>query len=143
MGTKESGQSGKPADEARTRPTELDPDQYIASLDSPRRVAHGRLLLEIFNRVTGVNPVMWGPSMIGYGQVHYRYDSGREGDMFKLGFSPRKAKLSLYGLPHDQDLLGRLGKHTTGADCIYVNKPEDIDLDVLEELIRRAWDAPG
>ncbi len=87
---------------------------------------------------------MWGPTMIGYGQVHYKYATGREGDWFKLGFSPRKAKLSLYGLtdsPETKALLPQLGKYTVGASCLYVNKPEDIDLAVLEELIRLAWEA--
>lgn len=134
-----AGHTGVYAEDIRTKPTELSPAQYVEDLDTPRRVEHGRLLLEIFNRVTGEEPVMWGPSMIGYGQVHYRYDTGREGDTFRVGFSPRKAKLTLYGLPQDEELLARLGKYTTGAACIYVNKPEDIDLEVLEEMIRRAW----
>lgn len=90
---------------------------------------------------------MWGPTIIGYGSYHYRYASGREGDMCRQGFSPRKAKLSLYimhcGDGSERDafapLLARLGKHSTGAACLYVNKLADIDLAVLEEMIALGW----
>ncbi|KAB1643387.1 DUF1801 domain-containing protein [Gulosibacter chungangensis] len=138
------GHTGVNAKDIKTTPTERNPLDFIESLDTERRIVHGRLLLDLFNRVTGAEPVMWGPTMIGYGQIHYKYATGREGDWFKLGFSPRKAKLSLYGLtesPESQALLPSLGKHTLGASCLYVNKPEDIDLEVLEELIRLAWNA--
>ncbi|QGU06116.1 hypothetical protein COCCU_00740 [Corynebacterium occultum] len=137
-----AGHTGKNAADIKTHPTEVDPVEYIESLDTPRRVEHGRQLLEIFNRVTGEKPVMWGPSMIGYGQVHYESHTGREGDWFHLGFSPRKAKLTLYGLkdsPGSEELLPKLGKYTVGAGCIYLNKPEDIDLEVLAEMIAEAW----
>ena len=119
---------------------DADPVAYVDSLDTPRRVTHGHQLLELFGQITGEQPRMWGPSMIGYGEMHYRYATGREGDTFKVGFSPRKAKISLYGLPHEERFLERLGKHTTGASCIYINKPEDIDLGVLEEMIRHGWE---
>lgn len=137
--------SGPGAKDIQTAPTGQAAAAYVEQLTTPRRVVDGRLLLELFNRVTGEEPVMWGPSMIGYGRMHYAYATGREGDTFRVGFSPRKAKLSLYGMPHDAALRSRLGKHTTGASCLYVNKPEDIDLGVLEEMIRRAWDSgdPG
>lgn len=135
------GHTGNNAGDIRTRATGQSPAQYVEELDTPRRVEHGRLLLEIFQRATGEEPVMWGPSMIGYGQMHYRYATGREGDTFRVGFSPRKAKLSLYGPPQEESFLSRLGKYTTGTSCIYVNKPEDIDLAVLEEMVRAAWDA--
>lgn len=136
------GHTGVNAKDIKTAPTDVSPSEFIESLDTERRVVHGRLLLELFNRVTGAEPVMWGPTMIGYGQIHYKYATGREGDWFKLGFSPRKAKLSLYGLtetPEARELLKNFGKHTIGASCLYVNKPEDIDLDVLEQLIKLAW----
>ncbi|MDJ1370507.1 DUF1801 domain-containing protein [Gulosibacter molinativorax] len=141
------GHTGKNAADIKTTQTAETPEEYIESLDSERRVRDGRLLLELFNRVTGEEPVMWGPSMIGYGQVHYKYATGREGDTFKLGFSPRKAKLSLYGLTGidgGEQYLNRLGKHSVGASCLYVNKPEDIDLEVLAELVGLAWNSePG
>lgn len=135
------GHTGENTADLRTQATGQSPAEYVEQLDSPRRVGHGRLLLEIFGRATGAEPVMWGPSMIGYGQMHYRYATGREGDTFRVGFSPRKAKLSLYGLPHEARFLDRLGRHTTGVACLYVNKPEDIDLAVLEEMIREAWNS--
>lgn len=137
------GHTGVNAPDIKTSITEVDPAEYVETLESPRRVEHGRLLLDLFGRVTGEQPVMWGPTMIGYGQMHYRYATGREGDTFCVGFSPRKAKISLYGLPHDQAKLARLGKHAVGASCIYINKPEDVDLAVLEELIREGWENPG
>lgn len=133
------GHTGDTASDVRTHQTSQSPGEYVEQLDSPRRVEHGRLLLEIFRRATGEDPVMWGPSMIGYGKMHYRYATGREGDTFRVGFSPRTARLVFYGLPHEARFLDRLGKHTSSVACLYVNKPEDIDLAVLEEMIRHAW----
>ena len=84
---------------------------------------------------------MWGPSIVGFGSVHYKYDSGREGDMGLTGFSPRKANLTLYitdGFDKYGDLLARLGKHKTSVSCLYINKLADVDQDVLRELVRRS-----
>lgn len=126
--------------------SEAELQEFLESL-TPRRAEHSQLLLELFGKATGADPVLWGPSMIGYGQAHYVYATGREGDTFQVGFSPRKAKLSLYGIqstPQWAALEDKLGKHTTGASCVYINKPEDVDLDVLAELVRAAWNAePG
>lgn len=133
------GHTGVSAPDIKTRITSVDPVDFINGLETPRRVEHGHLLLEIFNRVTGVEPRMWGPSMIGYGQVHYVSHTGREVDWFAVGFSPRKAKISLYGLEGDEELLAQLGKYTRGVGCVYINKPEDVRLDVLEDMIRVAW----
>lgn len=137
------GHTGTYAADIKTKPTNRTPAEFVEELETPRRVEHGRLLLEIFGRATGEQPVMWGPSMIGYGEVHYRYATGREGDTFRVGFSPRRAKISLYGLTESAgtQLLTRLGKHTVGASCLYINKPDDVDLAVLEEMVRRAWDS--
>lgn len=88
---------------------------------------------------------MWGPSMIGFGSDDYTYSSGHSGTWFRVGFSPRKAALSLYGLqgfPGAEELLDRLGKHRRGAGCVYVNGLKDIDEDVLVELVRLAWENP-
>lgn len=140
------GNTGENAPDLRTAETTVVPADYVDTLEGRRR-DHGHLLLEIFTRATGEQPVLWGPSMIGYGQTHYRYATGREGDTFHVGFSPRKAKISLYGLqglPRSEELLACLGKHQTAVSCVYVNKPEDIDLAVLEELVRHAWETdPG
>ena len=98
--------------------------------------------MELMRDITGQEPVMWGPSIIGFGSYHYKYASGHEGDAAAVGFSPRKGNLALYGLtyaPESAPLLERLGKHKTGAACLYVNKLADIDLDVLKELIELGY----
>lgn len=132
------GHTGKNTENMAGAATEASPHDYVASLEG-RRHAHGKVLLELFARATGEEPVMWGESMIGYGQLHYTYATGREGDTFKVGFSPRKSKISLYGLPQQSKLMRKLGKHTTGASCVYINKPEDVDLKVLEDLVREGY----
>jgi hypothetical protein len=128
--------------EHRTKPTTVPVAEFIAALGDARREDESRTLIEMLRRVTGHEPVMWGPSMIGFDQYHYRYASGREGDALKVGFSPRAAKISLYGIgrsAQETELLARLGKHTTGAACVYLNKLADIDLTVLESLFRTAY----
>ena len=115
------------------------PAAFLSQVEPDRRREDGQVLLSLFQQVTGFDPVMWGPSIIGYGRYHYVYDSGHEGDYLATGFSPRKANLSIYIMPGYQDyssILARLGKHKMGKSCLYVNKLADIDLDVLEELIR-------
>lgn len=123
----------------KTQPTETRPEDFIASVAHPVRRADAERLDLLFRDITGFTPRMWGPSIIGYGRYHYRYDSGREGDFLATGFSPRKANLSIYIMPGYADfsaILDRLGKHKLGKSCLYVNKLADIDLDVLGELIR-------
>ena len=123
----------------KTQPTQLAPRAFLNTVEPARRRQDGLVLLDLFEQVTGFDPAMWGPSMVGYGRYHYRYASGREGDFLATGFSPRKANLSIYIMPGYQDygdILGRLGKHKLGKSCLYVNKLDDIDLDVLAELIR-------
>lgn len=138
------GHTGAGAADLKTHPTTVAPADFIRSLPWPRRVEQGLELLELFTRVTGEQPVMWGPSMIGYGQVHYRYATGREGDTFRIGFSPRKASISLYGLqnhPRSEELLQRLGKHRAAVSCLYVNQLHDVDRHVLVEVITHAWES--
>ncbi|GAA4525269.1 DUF1801 domain-containing protein [Brachybacterium paraconglomeratum] len=135
------GATGTGASDILTHATGIDPAQYIAGLDA-RRSREGAALLALFGDATGEPATMWGPSMIGYGEVHYRYASGREGDTFQLGFSPRKAELALYGIqgfPRSEDLLDRLGRHRRGVGCVWVRKLEDIDLEVLREVVAHAW----
>jgi len=123
----------------KTQPTQVSPDDFIASVDHPVRRADARVLLEMMTRITGETPKMWGPSIIGFGQYRYRYDSGREGDFLRTGFSPRKTSMVVYILPGYTgfgSILERLGKHKLGKSCLYINKLADVDLDVLEELIR-------
>ncbi len=121
-----------------TQPTDVDPAEFIAAVEHPVRRADAEVLLEMMTRVTGYPPKMWGPSIIGFGRYHYRYDTGREGDFLVTGFSPRTANLVVYILPGYDDIgeqLARLGKHRIGKSCLYINKLADIDLDVLEDIV--------
>ena len=123
----------------KTQPTDVSPEGFVEAIEHPVRRQDGLTLLSLFNRVTGLKPVMWGPSIIGYGRYHYKYDSGREGDFLLTGFSPRKAALSLYimsGFQNKSDVLERLGKHRIGRGCLYINKLADVDVKVLEQMIR-------
>lgn len=122
----------------KTQPTSVDPADYVASVEHPVRRADAKTLLDLMTRVTGCRPRMWGPSIIGFGRYHYRYDSGREGDFMLTGFSPRKANLVVYVLPGYDDIgdqLARLGKHRVGKSCLYINKLADVDLGVLEQIV--------
>ncbi|MCI1222814.1 MAG: DUF1801 domain-containing protein [Bifidobacterium subtile] len=128
----------------KTQPTDANVDEFLDAATPARRREDGHALAEIFHEVTGVDPVMWGPSIVGYGS--YRYISSanphNRGIWPKVGFSPRKAQLSLYGLkdmPAGAELLPKLGAYTEGAGCVYVKKLDDIDLSVLRELIAIAW----
>ncbi|WP_133365609.1 DUF1801 domain-containing protein [Qipengyuania sediminis] len=133
--------------EAKTAPTEVAAADFIAAIESATRRAEAEALDALFTRATGERARMWGPSILGYGSYRYRYDSGREGRGPRVGFSPRKAKHSLYlhgcggeGPSAEYDaLLARLGKHSRAVACVYVNKLADIDLGVLEELVRWSW----
>lgn len=125
--------------ENKTQPTVVDPREFIASVEHPTRRADGEVLLELMEEVTGKPPVMWGPTIVGFDEYFYRYDSGHEGTAPMVGFSPRKASLSLYGIkeaPESAELLAKLGKHKTAVACVYVNKLADIDMEVLKELVR-------
>lgn len=134
--------------EIKTKPTEVAVETFLAGVDPPAKGEDGKALDALFRKVTGQPAKMWGPSIVGYGCYHYRYASGHEGDMCRVGFSPRKAKHSLYisctcdGAedPRFTALLDRLGKYSRGnGGCFYVNKLADIDLAVLEEMIGLSW----
>jgi hypothetical protein len=122
----------------KTRASDASVEAFLAAVEPERKREEARQLDQLFRRVTGWEPRMWGPSMMGYGEYHYTYASGREGDFLATGFSPRKAKHSIYIMPgygNYGPILERLGKHSIGKSCLYVNKLADIDLDVLAELI--------
>ena len=124
--------------ENSTAPTDVDPREFVAAVEHPTRRAAAETLLDLMQRVTGCEPKMWGPSIIGFGRYHYVYDSGREGDFMLAGFSPRKSNLVIYTMPGYADLddqLERLGKHKIGKSCLYVNKLADVDVSVLEEIV--------
>ena len=122
----------------KTQPTEQEPEDFVASVEHPTRRADAEVLLSLMARITGYRPKMWGPSIVGFGRYHYVYESGREGDFLITGFSPRKARMVVYVMPGYEeaaDQLARLGKHKLGKSCLYINKLDDIDLAVLEEII--------
>lgn len=123
----------------KTQATDLDVGAFLTNIDHPVRRADALVLDDLFRRVTGWSPRMWGPTIVGYGSYDYVYDSGREGTSFATGFSPRKASLSLYIMPGYQDfdeILSRMGKHKKAKACLYINKLADVDLTVVEEVIR-------
>lgn len=133
--------------EVKTKATEVSVADFIAAVPEARRRDEAAVIDAIHRRVTGLEPKMWGPSIIGYGSYDYVYDSGRSGTMCRAGFSPRKAAMTLYLMGHYCDrqpeadaLFARLGKYKTGKSCLYVNKLADVDLDVLEQLIVLSWD---
>lgn len=128
--------------ENKTKPTEVTVEDFIAAVPDTRRREEAGVIDAMMRRVTGEEPKMWGPSIIGYGSYHYRYDSGREGDMCRVGFSPRKAQHVIYLIAdfgerraEAEALFAVLGKHTTSVSCLYIRKLADIDLAVLEQLV--------
>lgn len=127
--------------ELKTKETDSSVIEFIENIDQLRKREDAYKLLDIFTETTGDQAKMWGPSIIGFGKYHYKYSSGHEGDAPIVGFSPRKAKISLYlTLDNEQreKLLKDFGKHTTGKSCIYINKIADIDIDILEKLIEQS-----
>jgi hypothetical protein len=136
--------------QAKTTITDVAIEAFIAGVEPPAKREEARVLDALFRKVTGEAPMMWGASMIGYGEYRTTYASGRSVHWMRTGFSPRKARHSLYlmggycdpaaGSARD-DKLARLGKHTTGKSCLYVNRLADIDLAVLEEIIAADWAA--
>ena len=123
----------------KTQATTQSVEDFINAIEHAGKRADAHILNALFKKITGFEPRLWGPTIIGYGQYHFIYESGREGDNLATGFSPRKTNLSLYIMPGYKDLsevLGRLGKHKIGKSCLYINKLADVDIDVLEEIIR-------
>ncbi|MFN2100358.1 DUF1801 domain-containing protein [Altererythrobacter sp. MF3-039] len=134
--------------EAKTQITAVDPAAFIDAVEPEAKRDDAKVLDAMFRRITGEKPKMWGKSIIGYGDYHTTYDSGRKVHWLRTGFSPRKTKHSLYlmggycdpvtGEKHG-DALKRLGKHSRGKSCLYINKLADVDLEILEEMIRNDW----
>lgn len=139
-----------PMAENKTKPTAASVDAFIEAIDHPGKREEAKMLNALFRKITGENPKIWGSAIVGYGQYRYKYDSGREGDWIRAGFSPRKAKHSIYLMGgycdeitgrKNQALLSKLGKYSTGKSCLYINKLADVNLVVLEELVRLNWEA--
>jgi hypothetical protein len=125
----------------KTKATQLSVAAYIDAVTDEGRRADAKALVKLMQKATGEKPKMWGPSIVGFGSYHYKYESGREGDMPVVGFSPRKPATVLYGLraaDNAEGLLAKLGKHTTGKGCVYIKKLADVDQKVLESLIAKS-----
>ena len=126
----------------KTRPNTTSATSFLDSVEDEIQRRDSHTLNRIMKGITGEEPVMWGPSIIGFGSYHYKYDSGREGDMMLTGFSPRKQSLSLYimaGFTKYEALLQKLGKHKTGKSCLYIKRLLEINVDVLKELIKASY----
>ena len=123
--------------ELKTRKTGASVGAFVDAIEDPRRRKECRTVMALMRKATGAAPRMWGDSIVGYGDQHLRYDSGRELDWFVMGFSPRKAALTLYGLSIDSQkgLLDELGRHTTGKGCLYLKSLDEVDVKTLGRLI--------
>lgn len=125
--------------ELKTQPNQADVTVFLNGVSDERKRQDCFTILEMMTQVTGKEPTMWGPSIVGFGNYHYKYATGREGDWFLTGFSPRKQNLTLYimaGFDQYDELLARLGKYKTGKSCLYIKKLTDVDQTVLRELVK-------
>lgn len=124
--------------ELKTKPTKADVEKFLNSIKDEQKREDSFKILKLMKQITKEEPKMWGSSIIGFGNYHYKYASGREGDWFLTGFSPRKQSLALYMMTYlekHEKILKRLGKYKTGKGCLYINKLKDVDMKVLKELI--------
>ena len=127
--------------ELKTKVNDASVDKFLKSIPDETKREDSYQLLDLMKQITGREPKMWGSSIVGFGSYHYVYDTGREGDWFVTGFSPRKQNLTLYIMPGFQeydDLLKKLGKHSTGKSCLYIKKLDDVDRKVLKQLITKS-----
>lgn len=132
--------------ENKTKATTASVDAFIDSIPNEKKRNDSKVILQMMYEVTGEKPKMWGGSIIGFGDIHYKYASGREGDWFKIGFSPRKQNISLYlsqVYMSDNEELKKLGKHKTGKSCLYINKLEDVDKEVLRKMMEESLKNPS
>jgi hypothetical protein len=127
--------------ELKTKPTDEGVEAFLNSVENEQKRLDSLTIMQLMKRASGEEPQMWGSSIVGFGRYHYRYKSGREGEWFLTGFSPRKQNLTLYimsGFELYEGLLDKLGKHKTGVGCLYIKKLEDVDITILEELVQRS-----
>lgn len=125
----------------KTQPTMNSIAEFLSLIEDEHRRNECQQLIDLMRQESGEEPVLWGSAIIGFGQYHYRYESGREGDFMRVGFSPRKRNLSIYIIPGFdpyQDLLQRLGKHKLGKGCLYIKRLDDVNVSVLAELVRQS-----
>lgn len=128
--------------ENKTKPTKASVKRFIAGVENETRRKDALVLLDLMSELSGEKPKMCGPSIVGFGTYHYKYESGREGDSVRLGFSPRKANMVIYVMPGFKEmgaLLEGLGKHRTGSSCLYINKLADVDEKVLKKICKKSW----
>jgi hypothetical protein len=126
--------------ELKTKKTKASVTGFLKTVDPARR-DDCAALVRLMQQATGAEPKMWGPSIVGFGDYKYKYDSGRDGDWFKMGFSPRKNDLTLYivpGVGHFKKQLAQLGPHKTGVSCLYIKRLADVDMSVLQEILTDA-----
>ena len=129
--------------EQKTKPTQQPVQDFLDKIENEQVRDDCYTLIKLMKKVTGLEPKMWGPGIIGFGKYHYKYDSGHEGDSCLTGFSPRKQNISLYvmlGIMDHQDLLKDLGKHKAAKGCLYIKKLDDVNVSVLEKLVKRSVD---
>ncbi len=127
--------------ELKTQPNQQSVEDFLNNVENETKRQDSFSILELMKEETGDEPIMWGDSIVGFGKYHYKYASGREGEWFLTGFSPRVQNLTLYimsGFDEYDELLGKLGKYSTGKSCLYIKKLEDVDQDVLRELVSKS-----
>ena len=127
----------------KTQPTQQDAKSFLEAIENPQQRVDAFCILEMMEEASGESPIMWGDSIVGFGSYHYRYASGREGDWFLTGFSPRKKQFSLYvmsGFEQYDKLMEELGKYKTGKSCLYIKKLADVDEKILRQLIKASVD---
>ncbi len=125
----------------KTTQNDGDVNEFLAGIEDEKKRADSRILLQLMQETTQEKPTMWGSSIVGFGSYHYKYESGREGDFFLVGFAPRKQSLTVYIMPgfkRYEELMNRLGKYKTGKSCLYIKKLEDVDVEVLRELVKES-----
>lgn len=129
--------------ENKTQKTDASVDDFLEAIDDEAKRSDARKIRDLMVEVTGDRGAMWGEAIVGFGEYTYRHATGREGDWFEVGFSPRKQNLTLYimsGFDEYDDLLSRLGKHSTGKSCLYIKRLEQVDVDVLRQLVTKSVD---
>ena len=128
--------------ENKTTPTDQNVEQFLNTIEDERKRRDSFTLMELMKQITGMEPKMWGSSIVGFGSYHYKYESGREGDTILAGFSPRKQNLTIYNMGSFEQhgsLLKKLGKHTMGKGCLYIKRLDDVDLPTLKSLIEESF----
>ena len=128
--------------ENKTTPNDQSVEDFLNAIADEQKRNDSFMLVDLMREITRLEPQIWGSSIVGFGSYHYKYASGREGDMMLVGFSPRKQNLTIYnmgGIDSDDTLLKKLGKHTTGKGCLYIKRLDDVDLPTLKSLIEASF----